>query len=95
MTVPRREGSSPCQGLSERYEELRALACSTIVPRSREWELLVGRGMAAWMKAWSALTAPSVRRPAVAASAALAPSCPQVVTVLADMAICAAEEVLA
>jgi hypothetical protein len=79
----------------ERYEELRALACSTVRHHSREWELLVGSGLATWMKAWSGLTEPSVRRPSAAAGVALVCACSEVVTVLADMAMSAAEEVLA
>ncbi len=79
----------------ERYEELRALACSTVVHRSRELELLMDSGVAIWMKAWSGLTGPSVRRPAAAAGVTLAPACPEVVTVLADMAMSAAKEVFA
>lgn len=71
------------------------MACSALGPRSREGEVLVASGLAAWMKAWSALTAPSIRPPAAAAGEALLPACSEIVTLLADMAMSAAEEVLA
>jgi hypothetical protein len=79
----------------ERYEELRTLACSAVGHRSRDWEELVANGLAAWMKAWSALTTPSVRPPAAVAGKALFPACPEIVTLLADLAMSTAEEVLA
>lgn len=94
MTRPQSEGLEPCRVLMERYEELRALACSAVVHRSREWELLVCSGLPSWMKAWSSLSAPPVAWSTARAGPALPPACPEIVTVLTDLAMSRAQEVL-
>ena len=77
------------------YEELRAatLAATSAAAHHHGLALLTRSGMAAWMQAWSscaASTPPARTKPAVRM---LAPPCPEVVAVLAQMAIAAAQEV--
>lgn len=77
---------------TERYEELRgvALGVSTSAPASHGLVLLMRSGMAAWMRAWASCAAPRALAPTDRAP--LPPAPPELVAVLAEMALAAADK---
>lgn len=92
MTTTKNRAPESHDALLERYEALRSHACLAAPRPSRELALLVDGGMATWMQAWSSLTAPSIPRRSALAGEAPTLACPELVTVLAEMAMAAAKE---
>ncbi len=85
-------GAGPEPFPAERYEQLRsaALGAVTAAANGRGLALLMRHGMAAWMHAWASCAAP--RPPEPKELMQLPAACPEVVTVLAEMALAAARE---
>jgi hypothetical protein len=79
---------------AQRYEELRsaALGVATAAASGRGLALLMRQGMAAWMRAWASCVAPRPS-PVEPGKQAKPPAvCPELVTVLAQMAMAAAQQ---
>jgi hypothetical protein len=78
---------------AQRYETLRraALGSATAVANARGLALLMRHGMAAWMRAWRRCAAPT-RLPERGARGAAPAVRPEMVAVLAEMALAAARE---
>lgn len=79
------------------YEELRAatLAATSAASHGHGLALLARSGMTAWMQAWSNCAASSPPERTEQAARAMASPCPEMVAVLAQMALAAAREVRA
>jgi DNA-binding transcriptional LysR family regulator len=78
---------------TERYEELRSTALGvTAAGNGRGLALVMRYGVVAWMRAWASLVAPRPTPPENRAQAQLPAACPEVVRVLAEMAMAAARE---
>lgn len=81
--------------LVERYEELRSTVTGTSIETSanRGLALLMHKGMATWMEAWSRLTGPKVQSDSTCEPGNSAKEYPGVVTMLAQMTLSVAREV--
>ena len=78
---------------TERYEELRSTALGvTAAANGRGLALLMRYGVVAWMRAWASLVAPRPTPPESREQAHLPRACPEMVRVLAEMAMAAARE---
>lgn len=77
---------------TERYEELRSAALGvTAAANGRGLALLIRHGVVAWMQAWASCVTP---RSAPREQAQLPAACPEVITVLTEMAMAVAREEL-
>jgi hypothetical protein len=80
---------------TERYEELRSTAVGmTAATNGRGLALLMRYGVVAWMRAWASCVAPRPTPPESRerGQTQLPQACPEMVTVLAEMAMAAAHE---
>ena len=77
---------------TERYEELRSTAVGVTATNGRGLALLMRYGVVAWMRAWASCVAPRSVPPESSEQAHLPQACPEMVRVLAEMAIAAARE---
>jgi len=78
---------------TERYEELRSTAFGvTAASNGRGLALLMRYGVVAWMRAWASCVAPRPTPPEPRGLAQLPQACPEMVRVLAEMAMAAARE---
>jgi hypothetical protein len=78
---------------TERYEELRSTAFGvTATANGRGLALLMRYGVVAWMRAWASCVDPRPTPPEPRGQAQLPRACPEMVSVLAEMALAAARE---